>query len=88
MTGTVGGSAQKSNLLCRSRHAGLSQREVAEHLGVALSAQVKLLNRAEVRDWLLARKLKRLESEIQDERGKIKSGGSKKNKTERLKFEF
>ena len=69
---------------CLIRHAGLSQREVAEHLGVstgaAISAQVKLLNRAEARDRPLARKLKRLESKIQDEQRKMESGGPKKTR--------
>ena len=40
--------------------------------------QVKQVNRAEARDQQLAFKLKRLEPKIQDERGKIESGGPKK----------
>ena len=36
-----------------------------------------LLKREEARDRLLARKLKRLESKIQDERGEIEAGGPK-----------
>ena len=36
------------------------------------------MNRAEARDQQLAFKLKRLEPKIQDERGKIESGGPKK----------
>ena len=61
---------------------GLGLREVAEHLGVstgsAISAKVKQVNRAEARDQQLKFKLKRLEPKIQDERGKIESGGPKK----------
>ena len=44
---------------------------------VAVSAQLKRLNQSGVQDWRLAPKLKRLKSKIQDNRGKIESGGPK-----------
>lgn len=47
-------------------------------MGVAIFVQVKLLNRAEARDWLLVGRPKRLESKIQEERRNIESCGPNK----------
>ena len=69
---------QKPNLGVSNSTHRIELARVAGHwevsTGVAISAQVKLLNRAETQDRRLGSKLKRLESKLQVELGKIESG--------------
>ena len=71
---------------------GIEPARIAEHLGgsrgVAISAQVKVLNRAETQNRVLARRLKRLEFKLQGERRKIESVGPKTTGQSSLNLRF